>query len=137
MRLPDHFVRPEYVMDIERIESYLKYIDELMTTELDGKNIDDITDRMTSLLEYMPVTNDMLSSSGYYLNAMKEIRYKQALKELNTSSPSVIKDYVSSMCADFKYLYDKCERTNKGLTHYLDGLRSLMSKEKELNKHMK
>lgn len=136
MRLPEGFIRPEYVMSVEDIERHLQYIDEIMTTKLDDKNMDDISERMSSVMECISVSNDLVSSSGYYLNEMRRIRYEEAVKTFPIESPSVLNGYVNSKCADFKFLYDKCERTNKGMTHYLDALRSLMSKEKELNRQL-
>lgn len=125
---------PEYIKSIEFIEQNINYIDSEMTEKLDGSDIHAISAKMTDLMAYRPVSNDMVSSARYYLNAMREIEYnKQLSKGL---SPSVLKELVRSATKDWEWLYDKCERLNKGLTHYLDECRSLMSKEKELHRQM-
>lgn len=136
MRLPEGFIRPEYVLSIEEIESRLKYMTDLMRTKVEDKNMDAISEQMSATMECIPWSNDVLSSAGYYLNEMKRIRYDEAVKTFANNSPSVLKEYVNAKCADFKYLYDLSERTNKGIIHYLDALRSLMSKEKELNRQL-
>lgn len=149
LELPSDFTKPEYILDIETIEMFLSQIDEEMAAKFESNNIVQISEKMACLMEYRPAVNDMYASAKYYLNIMRKEAYSKVLDQFTSKDPevqarykcftsaSVLKEYTKTLSADFEWLYDKCERVNKSLTHYLDELRSLLSKEKELQRQMK
>ena len=49
----------------------------------------------------------------------------------NKYSATFIKNMIETQVADQQYLVDKADRLNKGLTHTMEALRSILSKYKE------
>ena len=131
--LPEGFVKPDDVKSLDFIYERVAQVNEIMSTELDGKNIDDISDRMTDLMELRPAMADIKASAKYYLNFQKAKAIESTDLELQ---PSKFKMVIDTAVREWQWLFDRCDRTEAALTHYLDECRSLLSKEKEVRRQM-
>lgn len=64
----------------------------------------------------------LLAKKAAYFKAMEDLRSKG--KEV---APSLVKDFVSTMCADQEERYLLCERMNAATTHTLEFVRTCIS----------
>ena len=94
----------------------------------------EIVDRIATLMTYMSRSGEM------YARAKKDLRTKKTAEISKTIiniakeqclSASVQNALLDSICEDESYMVDWLERINRTCTHQMDGLRSLLSYEKE------
>jgi len=86
---------------------------------------------LVQLTNYMARANYLMAEWGKKLREEK----KQAYLNLKASeksqgsyfSPSLGKDYISSVCSESGYVYDLAERTSRLCTHTIDAIRTIIS----------
>jgi hypothetical protein len=94
----------------------------------------EIKERIAMLMTYMSRSGEMLAK------AKKDLR-KRKTNEISKTILSIAKEQclsatvqnalLDSICEDESFLVDWIERINRTCTHQIDGLRSLLSYEKE------
>lgn len=94
----------------------------------------ELVDRIATLMTYMSRSGEM------YAKAKKELRAKKtneisktilAIAKEQCLSATVQNALLDSICEDEAFMVDWLERINRTCTHQIDGLRSLLSYEKE------
>lgn len=95
--------------------------------------------RIATLMAYMSRSGEM------YAKAKKELRNKKTteisktiikIAKENCLSASVQNALLDSICEEEAFMVDWLERINRSCTHQIDGLRSLLSYEKEQMKSL-
>ena len=84
---------------------------------------------------YIAFTGHCKAKALRELQVAKKQAYRAVLAELKEKgkepAPSLVKDYVGTLCSDHEYVYALAERTNAACTHTLDLIRSCLSALKE------
>ena len=116
----------EIKQEAQTIQDYLDIVVSDNPTEM--------SERISTLMSYM-------SRSGYMLAEAKKDLRKKKTQEINRTiiaiarashlSATVQNTLLDSICEEESYLVDWLERLNRSCTHQIDGLRSLLSFEKE------
>ena len=99
-----------------------------------GDNPDEWTQRGSTLCEYMARSGKCLADAKYHLAKKKKSFIIDELSELLALfdySATTQKELISSCCGDIERLVTWFDRINRGCTHQIDWLRTLISKEKE------
>lgn len=117
----------------EQIINELKsYIETIQQFDKDSaQDADALHSYLVQLTNYMARTNLLMAEWGRKLREEK----KQAYLNLKASeksqgsyfSPSLGKDYISSVCSESGYVYDLAERTSRLCTHTIDAIRTIIS----------
>jgi len=97
-------------------------------------NHEEMAERLASLMAYLSRTGEMLAKAKKILRARKTSEINDTIISIAKAahlSASVQNALLDSICEEESYLVDWIERLNKACTHQMDGLRSLISYEKE------
>ena len=118
------------------IQEILTETQAILEAEIEGDNMAMIIDHANLLASRLAISGKLLSDAKFrrserYGPAVMEMLQKATSEEMYADAQ---KKYLMSLTKDYDYLIDWAERTNATLTHLLDYMRSLLSKEKELMK---
>jgi hypothetical protein len=108
------------------IQSYL----EILVSE----NPEEISNRIAYLMSYMARSGNMLAQAKKDLRAKKTLEISKTIIKIAKAShlsATVQNALLDSICEEESYLVDWIERINRGCVHQIDGLRSLLSYDKE------
>lgn len=108
----------------EEIQSYIE-------SHYEADNGHAVTDRAQTLEAYMALSGKMLADAKYRLNQAITSDFINAYKNVSNMAPTVQKRYLDSICKDYQYLVDWCERINRTCTHQIDMCRSILSTLRE------
>jgi len=95
---------------------------------------EEMAERLSILMAYLSRTAEMLARAKMILRARKTSEINNtiiAIAKAAHLSASVQNALLDSICEEESYLVDWIERMNKACTHQMDGLRSLISYDKE------
>lgn len=97
-------------------------------------------ERGNDLESYLALSSKLLADAKYwrdqYMNSAITETVKEALSEGGWSA-SVINKKIDSLCKEFNYLVNWATRLNATITHQLDFLRTIISKQKEEIRQLK
>jgi len=99
-----------------------------------GDSPDEWTNRGSTLCEYMSRSGKCLADAKYHLAQKKKsfiIDELSELLQLFNYSATTQKELISNACGDLERLVTWFDRINRGCTHQIDWIRTLISKEKE------
>lgn len=94
----------------------------------------ELVDRIATLMTYMARSGEMLAQAKRILRAKKTSEISKTIINIAKEqclSASVQNALLDSICEEEAFLVDWIERINRTCTHQIDGLRSLLSYEKE------
>ena len=118
-----------------------------MTLEEESKQIQDyldivvssdpaeLKDRIANLMVYMSRSGEMLARAKKILRARKTSEISKTIISIAKEqclSATVQNALLDSICEEESFLVDWIDRINRTCTHQIDGLRTLLSYEKEL-----
>ena len=95
---------------------------------------EEIRERMNILMAYIATSGELLAQAKRLLRSKKSQEISKtiiAIAKESHLSASVQNALLDSICEEENYLVDLLDRINRSATHQLDGLRSLLSYEKE------
>ena len=90
--------------------------------------------RISTLMTYMSRSGEMLAKSKKELRNKKTTEISKTILKIakeNCLSATVQNALLDSICEEEAFMVDWLERINRTCTHQIDGLRSLLSYEKE------
>lgn len=94
----------------------------------------ELVDRIATLMTYISRSGEMYAQAKMLLRAKKTSEISKTIINIakeNCLSASVQNALLDSICDEEAFMVDWLERINRSCTHQLDGLRSLLSYEKE------
>ena len=94
----------------------------------------EMSERISTLMSYMARSGEMLAEAKKILRAKKTEQIQQtiiAIAKQACLSAKVQNALLDSICQDESFLVDWLDRINRSCTHQIDGLRSLLSYERE------
>lgn len=120
----------------EEIYTQLTESQALAEIHVEGDSMEAIISHANNLSARLAMSGKLLADakyhrSNFYGSAVMEMLKKQTSEVMYADAQ---KKYLMSISKDHDYLVDWAERVNATLTHQLDFMRSLISKEKELMK---
>jgi len=99
-----------------------------------SNNPEEISDRISQLMSYMARSGEMLAQAKRLLRSRKSVEIRNTIMTVAKAerlSASVQNALLDSVCEQEAFLADWLDRVNKSCTHQIEGLRSLLSYEKE------
>ena len=99
-----------------------------------SNNPEELTERISQLMSYMSRSGEMLAKAKRLLRSRKSEQIQNTIIEVARAehlSASVQNALLESICEQEAFLVDWLDRINKACTHQIEGLRSLLSYEKE------
>lgn len=99
-----------------------------------SNNPEELTERISQLMAYMSRSGEMLAQAKRLLRSRKSEEIRNtivAVARAERLSASVQNSLLDSICEQEAFLADWLDRVNKSCTHQIEGLRSLLSYEKE------
>lgn len=99
-----------------------------------SNNPEEISDRISQLMSYMARSGEMLAQAKRLLRSRKSVEIRNTIMTVAKAerlSASVQNALLDSVCEQEAFLAEWLERVNKSCTHQIEGLRSLLSYEKE------
>jgi hypothetical protein len=99
-----------------------------------GDDPSEWTQRGSTLCEYMARSGKCLADAKYHLAKKKKSFIIDELSELLDMfnySATTQKELISNCCGDLERLVTWFDRINRGCTHQIDWIRTLISREKE------
>lgn len=112
--------------ELRQIQKYL----EINVTN----NPEEILERMSNLMAFMARSGEILAIAKHNLRKKKTEKIHDdiiAVIQVTKLSATVQNALLDSICEQESFLVDWAERINRGCTHQLDSLRSMLSYEKE------
>jgi hypothetical protein len=94
----------------------------------------ELVDRIATLMVYMSRSGELYAKAKNILRAKKTSEISKTIINIAKEqclSASVQNALLDSICEEEAFLVDWLERINRSCTHQLDGLRTLLSYEKE------
>lgn len=94
----------------------------------------ELVSRIATLMAYMSRSGEMLAMAKKELRIKKTTEISKTILKIakeNCLSASVQNALLDSICEEESFMVDWLERINRSCTHQIDGLRSLLSYEKE------
>jgi hypothetical protein len=95
---------------------------------------EEIQERISTLMSYMSRSGSMLAQAKKVLRAKKTTEINKTIISIAKSghlSATVQNALLDSICEEEAFLVDWLDRINRSCTHQIDGLRSLLSYDKE------
>lgn len=120
---PDN-ITPENEIFIE-LKTIQEYLESSEISEGDG-----LVDRAHNLRIYLARTGKLLADSKYHADTMVNSEIMRLLRENVELPASTMNNFIKSACKNLNYLVDWSERMNRAITHEIELMRSLISKEK-------
>jgi hypothetical protein len=120
-------------MDIEEIKKEAESIQAYLNITV-SENADEMSERIAILMSYMSRSGEMLALAKKALRSKKTHEINKTIVSIAKSarlSATVQNALLDSICEEESFLVDWIERINRGCVHQIDGLRSLLSYEKE------
>ena len=99
-----------------------------------SNNPEELTERISQLMSYMSRSGEILAKAKRLLRSRKSEQIQNTIIEVARAehlSASVQNALLESICEQEAFLVDWLDRINKACTHQIEGLRSLLSYEKE------
>jgi hypothetical protein len=112
--------------EIQNIQDYLN-----ITVSSDPA---ELIDRIVTLMTYMARSGEMFANAKRNLRAKKTTEINKTIIKIAKEqclSATVQNALLDSICEEESFLVDWLERINRTCTHQIEGLRSLLSYEKE------
>ena len=94
----------------------------------------EMAERISTLMSYMSRSGFMLAEAKKYLRRKKTQEINKtiiAIAKASHLSATVQNALLDSICEEESFLVDWLDRLNRGCTHQIDGLRSILSYIKE------
>ena len=94
----------------------------------------ELVDRIATLMTYMARSGEMLATAKKLLRAKKTNEISKTIINIAKEqclSAKVQNALLDSICEEESFLVDWLDRINRSCTHQIDGLRTLLSYEKE------
>jgi hypothetical protein len=94
----------------------------------------ELVDRIATLMTYMSRSGEIFAQAKRLLRAKKTTEISKtiiAIAKEQCLSATVQNALLDSICEEEAFMVDWLERINRTCTHQIDGLRSLLSYEKE------
>jgi hypothetical protein len=116
----------EIKKEASEIQSYLEIIV--------SDDPEEMSERISTLMSYMSRSGYMLAQAKKVLRAKKTTEISKtiiAIAKEGHLSATVQNALLDSICEEESFLVDWLDRINRSCTHQIDGLRSLLSFEKE------
>jgi len=126
--------KPEHKKYLDELEGYVNSIESCMKTVIDHSDINSLTYQLAKSLTLLALQGRVMElasslfdwAKGQAVNHVKDAEYKQ----------DILRMELSGLLAAHSARFDRAERTVKALSTYIDGLRTLISAEKELSKNL-
>lgn len=124
---------PDQQKRIDELSGYLEAMENTMKKEVDHTDISSLTYQLSKAITLLATQGKVMELASFLFDWAKgkavEIVKDEDLKH------EVLKLKLSGLLAQHSARFDRSERTVKALTTYIDGLRTLISAEKELSKN--
>jgi len=94
----------------------------------------ELVDRIATLMTYMARSGELYAKAKRILRAKKTTEISKTILNIAKEqclSASVGNALLDSICEEESFMVDWLDRINRSCTHQIDGLRSLLSYEKE------
>lgn len=99
-----------------------------------------VRQQLITLTSWLAWTGEQMALAGKAYNIAKRDAYHKIQEDYEkkgvTMAPSLLKDYVGSLCSKESYAYDIAERSNRVIVHTIDSYRSVLSSLKEEQKSL-
>lgn len=107
-------------------------IQSFIESHYNADNPNAVVERANMLESYMAISGKMLADAKYHYNETLHSIFIEAVKDGNKEKmqTSTLNKYIDSICRDYQYLVDWCDRTNRSCTHQLEFSRTIISKLK-------
>jgi hypothetical protein len=116
----------DILKEAETIQSYLDIVC--------SNDSEEMVERITNLMSFMSRSGSMLAQAKRSLRRKKTREIKDtiiAIAKTGHLSATVQNALLDSICEEESFLVDFLDRINRSCVHQIDGLRSLLSYEKE------
>ncbi len=101
-----------------------------------SKNPSELWVELDNLIQWLSRSGELVSDIESLYESALGAQAEELAKD-EKLSPSTITMIAKGKCSDIKKTFRKIERQNAALTHAIDGVRSLLSYEKEMAKFTK
>lgn len=112
----------------EEAKKHVKFISAVIDTKIDQDNMDEVVGKINELTQIMGLSAEVMAKAKYFLHT-KELEVLQGLIEQKLS-PMIMNKMLAAMCGKELAFFTLCDRLNAGITHAIDGLRSITSLRK-------
>jgi len=118
---------------LPELEKGLSDIEGLMKDYIDHQQIEQVSEQLGKATQLLHVTGRLMEiATRIYDNAKGEAAYKLlANPQINKAATTLQVKIIEGMMSEQSALYMRADRTVKSLTIYIEGIRSLLSKNKE------
>lgn len=99
-----------------------------------SNNSEEILERMSTLMSYMARSGEILAISKHALRKKKTEKIHTDIIKIvseNKLSATIQNALLESICEQESFFVDWADRINRACTHQINGLRSMLSYEKE------
>jgi len=112
-----------------QLNKNLKAIREVLDTDVSGCDVESVIQKGHKLINLVGLASECKATARQILEETRLIK----INELKNAgfSPSVLLKVVDANCANELMTYEYADRINAGISHSLDLIRSIISKEKE------
>lgn len=123
---------PTNIAYTEQIFASCTEIQAFIEAHYEADNPSAVVDRANVLESYMALSGKMLADAKYRLNEVMHGTFIKSVQEAGrvNMSVSLTNKYIDSVCKDYQYLVDWCDRINRSCTHQLEFSRTIISKLK-------
>lgn len=122
---------------LDQIQDTCIEIQDFIERPYDADNGAAVVERAQKIEGYMALSGKILADAKYHYNAVFESSFVEAIKQNTKVSPSTLNKYLDSLCKDYQYLVDWCDRLNRSCTHHVDFARTIISKLKNEMQHIR
>lgn len=118
---------------LDELTGYLEAMETSMKTEIDHSDINSLTYQLAKAIGLLATQGRSMEIASFLFDWAKGKAVDQVRDE--DLKQDVLRLKLSGLLAQHSARFDRTERTVKALTTYIDGLRTLISAEKELSKN--
>jgi hypothetical protein len=123
------------ITTIEKLKEECQLIQSFLEAHYSSDNPAACEMRGVDIEGYMARTGKMLADAKYWRDQFVDQAMSStmtiAARQGKLWTPTLVKVKVDAMAFEYNYLVNWCDRLNRGCTHSLDFIRTLLSKHKE------
>lgn len=124
---------PSFLTKPDAIEAELSEMQQFLELPVAADNYNAMKDRLGSLAQHMARSGKLKADAEYHYSQMYNGAVMGALKMLAEASmsTSTINEFIKNQCGAYKQLITWADRVNRACVHQSDGLRTIISYQKQ------
>lgn len=126
----------ELESNLKSLKEMIDQVETFLSVQVDHKNLDELAFALSKALSLLPLSGRMMEYATRIYDTAKGQAIQIILADDRTYKQDEIRRIIEGLLANYSARYERTDRLIKNLSYYIDGIRTLISTEKEQVKNI-